>query len=149
MHKIAVIALIRKGKKILLINHYKRGWDMPGGYVKDNEDLISALKREVLEETGAIIKNISIGAIYSNLQAEDIDGQNATKLIVGFNCEYHSGEFSTTREVLDIMFINPENIKELVKDELLATRIDDMLQNDIKYCAYIKNPYSIIVKKTL
>jgi 8-oxo-dGTP pyrophosphatase MutT (NUDIX family) len=33
-------------------------WDLPGGHLKEDEEIIAALKREVKEETGLTIKNI-------------------------------------------------------------------------------------------
>ena len=32
-------------------------WDLPGGYIKEGEDLITGLKREILEETGLAIED--------------------------------------------------------------------------------------------
>jgi 8-oxo-dGTP diphosphatase len=55
---IGVKAFIRDGDKILLLKRRKNdphnadGWDIPGGRIKLEEDLQSALQREVLEETG-------------------------------------------------------------------------------------------------
>jgi len=40
----------RNGKVLLLKN--ERGWDLPGGHVKKDENMLQALKREVYEETG-------------------------------------------------------------------------------------------------
>ena len=40
----------RNGKVLLLKN--KKGWDLPGGHIKKDENMIQALEREVYEETG-------------------------------------------------------------------------------------------------
>lgn len=52
-----------RGKVLLLQNSgylskkFWKAWDIPGGRLKDGEDLLDGLKREVLEETGISIEN--------------------------------------------------------------------------------------------
>ncbi len=58
-----VIAIIRNGDSIFIqkrtSNDFLGGfWEFPGGKVEKNESLRSALKREVMEETGIKIKKI-------------------------------------------------------------------------------------------
>lgn len=54
----AVRAVILKDGKILMV-HTKRGdYKFPGGGVKKQEELKEALRREVAEETGYIVKDI-------------------------------------------------------------------------------------------
>ncbi len=47
---------------ILLIKQkygkYKNQWSLPGGFVKDNEGLLTAARRELKEETGVAIKEL-------------------------------------------------------------------------------------------
>lgn len=56
---IRVAIVILKDDQILLVKHRKAGrqyWLLPGGRVEWNEDLHSALKRELLEETNLQIE---------------------------------------------------------------------------------------------
>jgi 8-oxo-dGTP diphosphatase len=55
---VSVFALIVNNKnQVLLIKRHERNyWERPGGKVEFGEDTISALKREVLEETGIQIQ---------------------------------------------------------------------------------------------
>ncbi|NQZ56624.1 MAG: NUDIX domain-containing protein [Lentisphaeraceae bacterium] len=39
-----------KDDKLLLVRHKKRGWEVPGGHIDENEDFSSAMYRELLEE---------------------------------------------------------------------------------------------------
>ena len=43
----------RNGKVLLILN--ERGWDLPGGHIRQAENAVSALVREVFEETGLTI----------------------------------------------------------------------------------------------
>lgn len=58
MHKnptLTVDAIVKKGKKLLLIqrkkNTFKGKWALPGGHVDYNEDPKKAVLRELKEET--------------------------------------------------------------------------------------------------
>jgi len=56
-YKNIVVGIIFKEKKIYISKGKKNKyildlWEFPGGKVKKNENLICALKRELLEETG-------------------------------------------------------------------------------------------------
>lgn len=149
MQKTAVIVLIKQDDKCLVVKHYCRKWDLPGGYVFEEEDLLTALKREVLEETGFIIKNIRLRAIYSNIQPELIRGIGVTKLIFGFVAEFESGEFKINREVVDVEFINKDNVAKYISDQLQFTRFNDLAKDttEIVYVAYSKNPYYEVVRE--
>jgi len=44
-------------EKFLMIKNYRRGWDAPGGHIENDETPEQTLRREVREETGAVITN--------------------------------------------------------------------------------------------
>jgi len=65
LKKVAKAVLHRNNKVLLLRN--ERGWDLPGGHVKEGEDIVSGLKREVFEETGLSISDVtSLGERHNN-----------------------------------------------------------------------------------
>jgi len=56
---VSVGAIIeRNGDMLFLELSYLNGLGLPGGLVKDNEDIEAALKREIMEETGLNIANL-------------------------------------------------------------------------------------------
>ena len=59
---VAKVMLFDSKKRILLLKRssyvqkYANEWDLPGGHLKENENMINGLKREVFEETGLKIR---------------------------------------------------------------------------------------------
>jgi 8-oxo-dGTP diphosphatase len=68
-HIIAVSALVKNEKdEVLLLRTHLRSdtWEMPGGNVEIGEPLDEAVRREVFEETGILIRPIGITGVYYN-----------------------------------------------------------------------------------
>ena len=59
---IRVKALIINSNKEILLGKSDISYQFPGGHLEDNESLIEALKREVLEETGIELSDEEIGS---------------------------------------------------------------------------------------
>lgn len=53
----AVCCVVIYEQKIVIIRN-RRGWELPGGKIKDNETPLEAIAREVQEETGFFITNL-------------------------------------------------------------------------------------------
>lgn len=54
--------LVFHGDAILLARLVDRGWDVPGGHLEAGESAEGAMRREVLEETGAVVRSMSVFA---------------------------------------------------------------------------------------
>lgn len=73
---IGVQAVITKAQgEVLLIRHgYRPGWHFPGGGVEWRETLLSALAREVEEETGVVVSGQPrLHGMFSNFQTSPSD----------------------------------------------------------------------------
>ena len=64
-------ALIVRQDRILLVHHRKIGlWLPPGGHIEPQEDPVTAMKREVLEETGLFVEVVPLRK-YSPMASDD------------------------------------------------------------------------------
>ena len=98
-HYISASAVIlNQDKDILLIKGPRRGWELPGGLVEIGEKITDALIREVLEETGVVINNISYRGLCHFLEANTINFL--------FLAEYAGGELTTSEESLEVEFVS-------------------------------------------
>ena len=67
--------VLRDEDEVLLIRHgYRPGWHFPGGGVEWHETLLTALAREVEEETGIIVRGEPrIHGVFANFQTAPSD----------------------------------------------------------------------------
>ena len=64
---LGVKVLLIENEAIWLVQHsYQPGWFLPGGGVKRNEDLETAVRREAYEELGAKLGEIQLFGVYSS-----------------------------------------------------------------------------------
>lgn len=68
--ELTVDAVIKKNQKIVLIKRkqepYRGQYALPGGFVEYGETVEAALRREVFEETGLVVKIKSLVGVYSD-----------------------------------------------------------------------------------
>lgn len=76
--RIGVRAIIRKNDKLILVESSKyHDVKFPGGGVEDDEDFITALKREIQEETGYQVIHSSIKEFAFIKERRDVEEPNA------------------------------------------------------------------------
>lgn len=100
-----IIVLVHKGDKVLLARHAQRNQDVYSclaGFMEAGESAEHCVFREVLEETGIRVKNIS----YRGSQSWPFPSQ----LMLAFRAEYESGEIKVQEdELLAAQWFNPDN----------------------------------------
>ncbi|NDV66612.1 NAD(+) diphosphatase [Bacteroides sp. 224] len=122
----AILALVRKGDSVLLVRARNfRGpfHGLVAGFLETGESLEECAQREVLEETGLTIKNVT----YFGSQPWPFP----SGLMVGFIADYESGEIQLQEEELtSAAFYSKDNLPELPRKLSLARKmIDWWLEN--------------------
>jgi len=112
---------------------------MPGGQVEEGEDIISALKREVIEESGIDIEIKKLAAVYSSVS-------EPSKVILDFLSAYKGGDIKkATSEILDAKWFSKKEILQAVQTDPMKYRIQWLLknQNKLRQVSYTKNPFKV------
>lgn len=55
----ATFCIVTYQKRVVLVEHSKRGFEFAGGHIDPHESCHITVKREVLEESGAVINNLN------------------------------------------------------------------------------------------
>jgi len=125
-HIVSVSAVIlNRDKKILLIKGPKRGWELPGGRIENNEKIEDALIREVREETGVEICNACYRGLFHNIE------ENTINLL--FLAKYSSGKLSTSKESLEVEFVSFKEASKRVTWSNFFKRIESVLYKNVPF----------------
>lgn len=143
-HIIAVSAYVtnEKGEALLVKTHWRSDtWESPGGQVEVGEALDKAMCREILEETGIVVRPIGITGVY----------YNATKhiLSVVFKAEFVSGTLSIqASEIKEAGFIKltESNIDQYITRPHMKSRTLDAMKAKtfIPYETWEVSPYNLL-----
>ena len=111
--------IINNGKILLLINKSNGKLWLPGGGVETDENNVSALKREVREETGLKIRTAKLSLVKENFFYYNPDDLAFHAYLFFYLCRY-SGNVHPDNEVNDTESEKPRwiNIKKLKKEDL-------------------------------
>jgi ADP-ribose pyrophosphatase len=128
----AVGAVVFKGDAVLLIrrgNSPSRGmWAIPGGSVRLGETLQAAAEREILEETGVVIRARAPVFAFELIQRDDHDQVKYHYVIVDLAADYLSGEPQAGDDAADARWITAEELTRLEVNpttrRLLANRFN-------------------------
>ena len=143
VHIVAVSALVRnRSGKVLLMRHPVRGWEFPGGQVEPGEDLITALRREVKEETGIAIAVRRLACINSNVKPE---GRIPTKVMFDFLATAVSGRLKTSDESPEVGWFDRDEVFGMITHPMIRDRMRILLaaKNRVVYRTYSKDPYRV------
>ena len=143
-HIVAVSACIaNKNNEILLVKTHWRAdtWELPGGQVEEGEPLDKAVCREILEETGIVVKPNGITGIYYNASSEILS--------VVFKADYISGKLKIQEEeIKEAKFVAPTEVNissYITRPHMLSRTIDAMNStSSIPYETWETSPYKLL-----
>jgi len=129
---VGVSSVVRdRAGRILLIKTAKAGWELPGGQVERGEDLISALVREVGEETGCQIE-------VSRLTSITLRSGAPRLTILTFTCRHIVGEPHPGDDSIEAGWFAADTAVTLVSHPVELLRLTDALDDGdgVVYRAY-------------
>ena len=121
-------AIIRKKGQILLLQRSLKSefdpglWELPGGKIDYGENLVEALKREVKEEVGLVIR---VGRPFKTWHFYK-DPFWVTGIT--FLCDYISGSVSLSSEHADYVWIDPDEYKNYPLSTSMEEQIKSYLE---------------------
>lgn len=90
-------------------------WNYPAGHLEEFEKITDGAIRETFEETGCKVKLTGVLPIFS------IDLEKETHIVITFTAEIIEENISfNPKEILDVKWIDIEDIKKMKKEELRA-----------------------------
>lgn len=131
--KIDVRGAVIRDDKILLVKERMDGkWCMPGGWVDVGESPAESVAREVVEESGFVVKPVKAIAIYdANRTGRPLSLYHAFKII--FRCEIISGQATPSFETEEVAFFDFDRLPELSQNRTNAAHLAEVV-------AHIKDP---------
>ncbi|HET9320696.1 MAG TPA: NUDIX hydrolase, partial [Bryobacteraceae bacterium] len=103
--------LIRRGSEPLLGE-----WSIPGGMLELGETLEEGVAREILEETGLVVRVIELIEVFDRIYLESTAGAQEQKrprfhyVIVDYLCERLAGEPAAGSDVTDVAFASEQDL---------------------------------------
>lgn len=109
--------LIARDNKILMVKEAQKKcygqWNFPAGHVDEGEKITDAAIREAFEETGCKVKLTGVLPICT------VMGKNGERLMVRFTANIIDENIKfDTEEILDVKWIDIEDVKNMTKEEL-------------------------------
>ncbi len=155
-HIVAGAAIVINDQdEILLVKTYNQGWVFPGGQVEVGENVIDAVKREVMEETGVDIEVGELFCISSN--TKKYPGHSGvkeipTKVMLDFICRAKSGNPRPSDENSESMYVRKDKVLELIQSPNIIERYKAYLEYAGRpiYMEYVTKPsFELKLKRTV
>lgn len=123
--------LIVRNNKVLMVKEAQKKcygqWNFPAGHVDEPEKITDAAIREVLEETGCKVKLTGV------LPMCFATGENGERLMVRFTADIIEENIKfDTEEILDVKWIDIEDVKNMTKEELRGYEISIQFIKDFE-----------------
>lgn len=144
-HTVVVGCLVRdRAGAVLLVRHHKRGWEIPQGRVEEGENILDAVHREVLEETGVTIELGPLAAVHSKVSIP-------SAIIFTFLGLYQGGAPRTCDECPEVGWFSAEEALQKIIHPVNSDRLRTLLAYSGKtvYRSYTSSPFRITAEGVL
>ena len=149
-HIVAVDGVVERDGKILIVkNRVKDYYSVPGGQVETGENLIEALKREFLEETGIEVEPTRLISVSSTTSSRPgYNGYETIPTIVtfGFACKYVGGSERTSNETSEVLWVDKDSVFTYIKGIPLEARMKAYFETNgsVRYFQYDTYPERVM-----
>ena len=137
--------VINDNGEILLVKTHNSGWVFPGGQVEVGENVIDAVKREVMEESGVDIEVGEVFCIASNTSKHS--GYNGvkevpTKIMLDFICKAKCGTPRPSDENSESKYVPKDNVLDFIQSPAIVERYKAYLEYADRpiYMEYVTKP---------
>lgn len=137
--------VLNENNETLLVKTYNAGWVFPGGQVEVGENVIDAVKREIMEEAGVDIEVGELFCISSNTQK--YPGTNGikeipTKVMLDFICKAKGGSPRPSEENSESAYFPKDRVLELITAPAIIERYKAYLSYAGRptYLEYVTKP---------
>jgi 8-oxo-dGTP diphosphatase len=120
MHSVSVAGVVidDRGRALLTQRRDSGQWEAPGGILERDEDVMTGLLREIVEETGLTVEPVVLTGVYKNMR------QGVLALV--FRCRRVRGDLAETEEVCAFRWVTDEEVRALAT-EAFAVRVLDAM----------------------
>ena len=155
-HIIAAAGIVvNDNDEVLMVKTHRGGWVFPGGQVEVGENVIDAVRREVMEETGVDIEVGEAFCISSNTCK--YPGYNGvkevpTKIMLDFICRAKGGTPRPSDENSESAFLSKEKAQELITAPAIIERYKAYFEYSGRpiYMEYVTEPsFQLKLKRTI
>lgn len=135
--RVAVGALVLHEGRLLVVERGKPPaegvWALPGGSIELGETMAEATEREVLEETGLVVKAGRVVHSFDAVVRDDDGRVRFHYVILDLECEYVGGEVRAGCDARDARFVTREEFAGLRSSRAtvdLVRRVTDFFGDD-------------------
>ena len=117
-HRVTIKGLCVRDGKVLLVREGEKlsgKWELPGGGLDFGEDIREGFEREIQEEMGLTVKEMSKGPVYAwphrYEKKRSLDWYYS--LVLAYKVDFEHLDFTPTDECEEIGFFTLEELREL------------------------------------
>ena len=137
--------VINENNEVLMVKTHRDGWVFPGGQVEVGENVIDAVKREIMEEAGVEVEVGEVFCISSNTgKYPGYHGvkEIPTKIMLDFICKAKSGTPRPSDENSESAYVPIDEALELIQAPAIIERYKAYLEYAGRpiYMEYVTKP---------